>query len=392
MEQNKKYSALIVCGGKGERAGLGYNKLLFDFGGTTPFETCLSRFIDTKIDFEYVIVCTGEDESVFRKKCEGLGICAKFARGGKTRSDSVKSGLEKVTGEIVAIHDGARPFVPPEVIVRTIGSAEKTGSGIAVVPPTDTVADLGNGFILSATRENRALIQTPQAFRTDLIRKAFSLKKETDVFTDESGLFSRYVGKCAAVPGAFENRKLTYREDFFLSGGISCGTGFDLHKLVENRKLILGGIEIPHTKGLLGHSDADVLTHAIMDALLSSASLRDIGCHFPDTDPAYEGISSILLLEKVLDLLKKHGYKPINVSSVILAQKPKLSPYVETIRANLAKILGLPQEKVGITCTTTEGIGLVGREEGIAVQSYCLVEKIGTSVLPTGTERDKESN
>ena len=137
----------------------------------------------------------------------------------------------------------------------------------------------------------------------------------------------------------------------------------------------MGGIEIPHDKGLLGHSDADVLTHAIMDAMLSSASLGDIGRHFPDTDPKYKGISSIKLLEEVVILLKKSGYRLKNVSSVIMAQKPKLAKFVDTIRANLASYLEVDEASVGITCTTLEGIGTVGREEGIAVQSYCLCVK-----------------
>ena len=145
--------------------------------------------------------------------------------------------------------------------------------------------------------------------------------------------------------------------------------------MTPNRKLILGGVEIPHDKGLLGHSDADVLTHAIMDAMLSSASLGDIGRHFPDADPKYKDISSMLLLENVVDLLKKRGYKLINVTAVIQAQKPKLAKYVDKIRENLAKALELDVEKVGITCTTLEGIGIVGREEGIAVSAYCLTRK-----------------
>ena len=153
------------------------------------------------------------------------------------------------------------------------------------------------------------------------------------------------------------------------------GTGFDLHVFEVGRKLVLGGIEIPHDKGLLGHSDADVLTHAIMDAMLSSASLGDIGRHFPDTDQKYKGISSMKLLEEVVILLKKSGYRLKNVSSVIMAQKPKLAKFVDTIRKNLATALGVSDDAVGITCTTLEGIGTVGREEGIAVQSYCLCVK-----------------
>ena len=223
MENNGNVSALIVCGGKGERAGFGFNKLLADLGGTTPFEKCLTAFLDTGLPFQFVVVCTAEDEGIFRAKCEGLGVFADFARGGKTRSDSVLSGLEKVRGDIVVVHDGARPFVPPDVILRSIRSAARYGSGIACVSPTDTVAETENGFILSASRENRALVQTPQTFRTDLLKKAFSLRREGEDFTDESGLFSRYIGKCAVVEGSAENRKLTFARDFSVADGVVCG-------------------------------------------------------------------------------------------------------------------------------------------------------------------------
>ena len=199
--------------------------------------------------------------------------------------------------------------------------------------------------------------------------------KDGEEFTDESSLYSKYIGKPKIVKGSPSNKKLTLPEDFAVSENLYVGTGFDLHVFAPDRKLILGGIEIPHDKGLLGHSDADVLTHAIMDAMLSSASLGDIGRHFPDTDPAYKGISSMKLLEKVVELLKKSGYRLKNVSSVIMAQKPKLAKFVDGIRRNLALALGVEDEQVGITCTTLEGIGTVGREEGIAVQSYCLTVK-----------------
>ena len=153
------------------------------------------------------------------------------------------------------------------------------------------------------------------------------------------------------------------------------GMGYDVHKLVEGRRLILGGVEIPYEKGLLGHSDADVLVHAIMDALLGAAALGDIGKHFPDTDPAYEGADSMMLLKEVLSIIKKDGYRPKSVSAVIMAQKPKLLDYIPKITANLAEALGIPAENVGITATTLEGLGFVGREEGICVHANAVIVK-----------------
>lgn len=377
-------SAIITCAGTGSRAGFGYNKLLKDIGGITPFEKTVCAFANTGLADEIIIVCSPEDEEIFKKKCAYRSINARFVHGSTTRFKSVLNGLDAAKGDVVLIHDGARPFVSERIIKDCVDSVKKFGTGVTAVPATDTICDTeekdGERFIVSSSRKGKFLVQTPQGFKTEELKKAFSLVRENEEFTDESGIYTKYIGKCRIVKGDIANKKLTYAEDFAVyenaGGKIFAGTGFDLHLLVEGRKLILGGIEIPHTKGLLGHSDADVITHAIMDAMLSSASLGDIGRHFPDTDDKYKGISSMVLLENVIDLLNKSGYKLINVSAVVQAQKPKLAKYVDTIRANLAKALGLDECAVGITCTTLEGIGIVGREEGIAVQAYCLTQKI----------------
>lgn len=370
-------TAIIVCGGKGLRAGFGFNKLLKTVDGITPFERCISAFISSGIIDEYVAVCSKDDEKSFGEICEKLNVDCVFAEGKETRSRSVLSGLSKAKGDIVVIHDGARPFVSEKLIANCVRSAENFGSGVAAIPATDTICDADDGVnITKSYREGKFFLQTPQAFNSSLLKKAFEKAGKEEVFTDESGLFAKYVSPCKLVEGEPSNKKLTFAEDFSFGGNLFAGTGFDLHKLEKGRKLILGGIEIPHDKGLLGHSDADVLLHSVMDALLSSASLRDIGYYFPDTDEKYAGISSVVLLEQTLDLIKKAGYKPKNVTAVIMAQKPKLSPFVEKIKENLANLLGLPIASVGLTCTTLEGIGTVGREEGIAVQSYVLTEKL----------------
>ncbi|HHY42419.1 MAG TPA: 2-C-methyl-D-erythritol 2,4-cyclodiphosphate synthase [Thermoanaerobacterales bacterium] len=154
------------------------------------------------------------------------------------------------------------------------------------------------------------------------------------------------------------------------------GIGFDVHQLVEGRKLILGGVTIPFEKGLLGHSDADVLVHAINDALLGACALGDIGKHFPDTDPAYKDISSIKLLKRVKDLLSVHGYKVVNIDSVICAERPKLAPYIDEMRKNIAETLSIAVDRVSVKATTTEGLGFEGKGEGISAQAVCLIEKI----------------
>ena len=369
-------SAIIVCGGQGVRAGFGFNKLLKATDGITPFEKCLSAFIESGIIDESVVVCPKAEKSVFEDLCRKLNVQCVLADGKETRSMSVLSGLEAAHGDVAVIHDGARPFVSVDLIRNCARSAEKYGSGIAAVPATDTICDAPDGEnITRSYRDGSFYVQTPQAFKTALIKKAFSMIKDGDAFTDESGLFAKYIAPCKLVAGDVTNKKLTYAEDFSFGGDLFAGTGFDLHVFAKDRKLILGGVEVPFEKGLLGHSDADVLTHAIMDALLSSASLRDIGYYFPDTDEKYAGISSIILLKEVLRLLADNGFTPKNVTAVIMAQKPKLSPYVDKIKKSLANVLGLNENNVGITCTTLEGIGIVGREEGIAVQAYVLTRK-----------------
>ncbi len=375
-------SAVITCAGTGERAGFGFNKLLKDVGGITPFEKTLCAFASSGVIDEIIVVCSDADADVFKQKCRYKSINAVFVKGAATRSESVLNGLKAVSGDVVLIHDGAGLFVGKGIIRGGPEPPEKCGGGKTAVPVTDTICDVvcenGENVIVSSSRSGKYAAQTPQGFKTDEIKKAFSLAEAGERFTDESGLYAKYVGKCHIVNGDVKNKKLTFPEDFSVaeSGNLFVGTGFDLHLLVQNRKLILGGVEIPHDKGLLGHSDADVLTHAIMDAMLSSASLGDIGRHFPDTDEKYEGISSLILLKNVMEILNKSGYKLINVSAVIQAQKPKLAKYVDKIRANLARVLDLDESAVGITCTTLEGIGIVGREEGIAAQAYCLTKKI----------------
>ncbi len=373
----RNVTAIITCAGSGARAGFGYNKLLKDLGGITPFEKTVGVFARVEKIDRIIITCSEADKDIFIKKCNGLNAEADFVIGGKTRTESVGNALALVgDGDAVLIHDGARCFITRDIIEKCIDSVLEFGTGIVAIPSTDTVAETdGLGKIVKTERKNKYSVQTPQGFISGNLKKAYSMIKEDEEFTDESGLYAKYIGFPKIVEGSPLNKKLTTPEDFTVAENIYVGTGFDLHVFEVGRKLILGGIEIPHGKGLLGHSDADVLTHAIMDAMLSASSLGDIGRHFPDTDPKYKGISSMKLLEEVVKIINKSGYKLKNVSSVIMAQKPKLAKFVDTIRANLANALCVDESCVGITCTTLEGIGTVGREEGIAVQSYCALIK-----------------
>lgn len=370
-----KTTLILACAGKGERAGLNKNKLLFSVNGKTCLEKTFSVFAESGLINEYIVVCAENDEKEIKKL---LPSYVKTVIGGATRTDSVKNALSFATGDVTLIHDGARPFVDKNTIINCINSAKEYGSGIASVPSRDTVCRADDGEITAYLGKNGLFaVQTPQAFKTELIKKAYSLIGE-EVFNDDGEIYGKFIGKARLVEGNFSNTKITFNQDMeLLTEKPVCkvGVGFDCHKLVENRKLILGGIEIPYDKGLLGHSDADVLTHAVMDALLSSLSLRDIGYHFPDSDEKYKNADSMKLLEKVISLVAEKGYKVNNLSAVIMAEKPKLSAFIPKITANLANALSVQTECVGIGATTLEGLGFVGREEGICVRAAVTVIK-----------------
>ncbi len=371
-----KVSLIICAAGKGERAKLNKNKLLVPFNGKTVLERTVSAFMNTKLIDQYVVTSSKEDLKEIKSLLSPFNVTVVL--GGETRTDSVKNALKKVTGDIVLIHDGARPFVTKKIIKDCITSAEKYGSGIVAVPSSDTVC-LSDGKEITSYLGKSGIydVQTPQGFKTEEIIKAYKNAKGK-TFNDDGEVYKNTFNKLNVVLGDKNNIKLTYPEDFsVLEKDVlrKFGTGFDCHKLVKDRKLILGGIEIPHTKGLLGHSDADVLIHALMDAMLSACALRDIGYYFPDTDYKYKDISSVKLLKEVIKLLKEKGYRVESVSAVIMAEKPKLLNHIPKIKQNICKLLKLSEDDVGISATTLEGLGFVGREEGISVQSTAVLIK-----------------
>lgn len=371
-----KIQAIVTCAGKGTRAGFKENKILKKIDGITVFEKTLSVFLDNENVSSVIVTASEKDMPEFKKLIKPTDKEISFVLGGETRTLSVYNALKKANADIVLIHDGARPFVSSETINRCISTVKEFRSAIACIAPTDTIArSLDGQTIEKSGRDGYYNVQTPQGFYLDDILPAYekAIKSEKS-YTDDGSIYSEFVKPAHIFIGNEENVKLTYKKDF--SNGFLVGTGFDLHKLVPNRKLILGGIEIPHEKGLLGHSDADVLTHAVMDSLLSALSLGDIGKHFPDNDVAYKDISSIVLLKKVLELLKKEGWKVHNVSAVIMAEKPKLAPFTQKISTFLSEVIHIDEKMIGITCTTLEGVGLIGREEAIACQAYCSLEKI----------------
>ena len=221
-------------------------------------------------------------------------------------------------------------------------------------------------------RSEYCSVQTPQGFRkADLMEAHDKALREGIQATDDAMLVELAGFPVEVVDGDYQNIKITTREDLPIEN--RTGIGFDVHALTEGRRLILGGVDIPFERGLDGHSDADVLVHALMDALLGAAALGDIGCHFPDTDDAYKGISSMLLLQKVRDLLSENFFSIANVDMTIMAQRPRIGPHIEAMRENIAEVLGIGKSRINIKATTTERLGFVGREEGIAAEAICSI-------------------
>lgn len=366
--------AVIVAAGRGSRAGFEGNKVFqpVPTTGLTVLETCLSAIRDSGFFDGITVVLSEEDDARFA----GLGEWPNrvmTARGGATRQESVWNGIKSVPQgtELVAVHDAARPFVTKDVIEATLDSARKFGSGVISTPVTDTVKQvLKDGTVTTPDRSTLFAVQTPQSFRLDrLLRVHEAARRDGFTATDDATLFERYEGtvRLVTAPGASSNKKLTYREDFAMNvPDLRIGHGYDAHRLVEGRALVLCGVNVPYEKGLDGHSDADVALHALMDAILGAAALGDIGRHFPDKDDRYLGISSMLLLEETRKKLADAGYRVSNADVTIIAQRPKLAPYIETMRRNVADALRLGTERINVKATTTERMGFEGAGEGIS--------------------------
>lgn len=370
-----RVAAVIVCAGKGERTGLSYNKIFYNLGHKTVLETVLDAFTASSVG-KIVLVAAPDDTARIKdliKPYPSVTVC----KGGATRTDSVKNGLNAVKDcDIVAIHDGARPFIRPELIDESVRSAIRFGSGILAVPATDTIKEVSDGKIIkSLARQGLYNVQTPQTFRYDDIKKAYATVSGT--FTDDAEVFERAGFTPHTVLGSYDNIKITTEYDLIKATprGAKIGIGFDLHRLVKKRPLIIGGIKIDHEKGLEGHSDADVLTHAIMDALLSAAGLPDIGVLFPDNDPSLLNISSLVLLDRVVTAVRERDYSINNISAVIIAQKPKMASHIDAMRNTLAKHLNIAADSINISATTTETLGVTGKGKAIAASASCMLSE-----------------
>lgn len=359
-------SVVILCAGSSTRMNQGKNKVLLPLNNKPIFMHSLEKFLDFSSD---VVVVSNEENFD-----EIKSFHPNVVLGGRSRQESVYNGIKACKNDIVLVHDGARPFVSKEDINKLIESKSRLAFlGSYLV---DSIKDLEFNNL---NRDGIILTYTPQLVTKDDYINAYA-NITSEVFTDDVSLVSHYLGiKPELVIGKRDNIKITTDEDYInalnLVSQTRIGHSWDIHKLVEGRKLILGGIEIPFEKGLLGHSDADALLHAISESLLGALALGDLGAHFPDNDPKYKGIDSKEILKECLRLIKDKGYVIGNIDSMIYAEKPKMAPHILPMRKLISELLEINIEQISIKATTHEKMGVIGKEEAIACESVVLLKK-----------------
>ena len=381
-------SAIIAAAGRGERLGGSRLKQLLPVAGRPILERSVSAFVEHPAIDEIVVALPTElvnDPPVY---LQNSAKPMRLVAGGERRRDSVASAFKQVAAhaDLVLIHDAARPFVSAQLIGRILAAASESGAALAALPARDTVklAQSVDASLVKETlpRESIFLAQTPQAFRREVLRDALALDEAA---TDEAALAERAGHSVRLVEGEASNIKITVPEDLKFaeaiagvragsqSQNIRVGMGYDLHKLVAGRPLILGGVTIPSDRGLLGHSDADAVCHAVTDAVLGAAGAGDIGGHFPDTDPAWAGASSVDLLRRAAAIIGQCGWAVANVDVVVIAERPKLKPFADAMKSNLAGALEITADRISIKGKTNEGVGDLGRGDAIAVHAVALL-------------------
>ena len=376
MYNNKRVAVIVAAAGRGTRMGSPIPKQFLEIGGVPVLVKTLKVF-QRMDEIDYIFVVTNEeylDHCKVITKRAGIDKISAIVPGGDHRQDSVYNALMEINRlhpgvAYVLIHDGARPYVSENIIRNVLEVTEKKGAAVAAVAMKNSIRHSSEG---SVSREDFVSVQTPQGFRkAELIRSYEAALEDSYYGTDDAELVERAGFPIEIVEGEYQNIKITTKEDLPMENRV--GTGFDVHKLVEGRRLVLGGVEIEYAKGLLGHSDADVLIHALMDALLGAAGFGDIGRHFPDSDPEYEGISSMVLLGRVKRMLDENFYKVGNVDVTVIAERPKIAAYIDAMRQNIAHTLDIDESRINIKGTTTEQLGFTGRGEGIAAHAVCSI-------------------
>ena len=378
-------TAIIAAGGRGARFGSDRPKQLLTLGGRPILQHSVEAFVRSDRIAEIVVALPPDLAANPPAYLLGSIKPIHIVDGGERRQDSVANAFARVPAatELVAIHDAARPMVSADLIARTIDAAAEHGAAIAALQATDTVkrGDADRVIVDTLPRTEIYLAQTPQVFRTGVLRDALALARASADATDEAMLAEQAGHHVRLVEGDARNVKITTPADLEMAersfGGapttMRIGNGYDLHRLVAGRPLILGGVTIPFEKGLDGHSDADAVCHAVTDAVLGAIGAGDIGRHFPDTDPEWKGANSIVLLMRAADIVRSAGYAVGNIDVVVIAQRPKLVPHIDAMRASLAKALGIDASQVSVKGKTNEGVDSMGAGEAIAVHAVALV-------------------
>jgi 2-C-methyl-D-erythritol 4-phosphate cytidylyltransferase/2-C-methyl-D-erythritol 2,4-cyclodiphosphate synthase len=379
-------SAIIAAGGRGHRFGGTYPKQLLSLGGRPILARSVDAFVSCDMIAEVVVALPSELADAPPDYLRDRGKPITTVVGGDSRRASVANAFARISerADVVVVHDAARPLVTDEVIRRTVMAASETGAAIAAVRAHDTVKQTGAGGVITATlpRDAIYLAQTPQAFRVPVLRDALRVSGDA---TDEAMLAEQAGHVVRVVEGDPRNFKITTPGDLAMAEHLTgtsssvvpmrIGNGYDLHRLVSGRPLILGGVTIPFDKGLEAHSDGDAICHAVTDAILGAAAAGDIGRHFPDHDPAWRGANSIDLLRRAVAIVHEAGFTVANVDVIVIVQKPKLAPHVDAIRANVAAALGCDASQVSVKGKTNEGVDSMGAGESIAVHAVALLSR-----------------
>lgn len=394
----KGYQVILLAAGTGKRMNAGMNKQFLKIGNEEMILHTIKLFEQDEWCQHIYLVIHKEDE----KKMHSLlsndhyRKIKKIVHGGKERQHSVYNGIQALDDELITfVHDGARPFVTKDELHELYLKAEKNGAAFLAVPVVDTIKHVEDDRIKTLDRAKLVAAQTPQAFKYHLLKQVHTIAYEKGIVaTDDVSLLELINHVPAIVAGSDRNFKVTTPDDIQKAENMlqinrqhnregqslfRIGQGFDVHELVDGRPCIIGGVTIPYEKGLAGHSDADVLLHTITDAALGAIGQGDIGTHFPDTDPAYKDADSKVLLQRIWKMVIEAGYTLNNLDCTIMAQAPKMAPYIDDMKQSVANLLQVDSSLINIKATTTEKLGFVGRKEGIAAQAVILLRKIDAS-------------
>ncbi len=384
-------TAIILAAGEGSRMGIDVTKQKLSILGESILFRSVREFQNCEQIDKIVVVCRDDEMEWAREETASFDKLHTVISGGQSRAESARLGFSAIPEDtdFVAIHDGARCLVTEEIISSVLDMAQIYGAATAGTFVTDTLKKLSPGGLIDTTlsREEIFSAQTPQIFSKKIYADAIAITHSDNMITDDNMLVEKTGQKIYPVNTGKNNIKVTTFEDIAYAEYIisrrkqmfefRVGHGYDVHRLAENRKLILGGVEIPHERGLLGHSDADVLIHAVIDALLGAASLGDIGRHFPDSDEKYKGASSLRLLSEIKKMIYSLGYSIVNIDATVIAERPKLLTYIGKMIDNISEILEIDKGRINIKATTEEGLGFSGREEGIAAHAIATIKNKG---------------